>query len=46
MAPGEYVAEDDLVGHQWKEKPLVLPRLDPPIVGECRGEGGGKRADG
>jgi len=28
MAPVAYVAEDDLVGHQWKEKPLVLPRLD------------------
>jgi len=28
MAPAAYVAEDGLVGHQWKEKPLVLPRLD------------------
>jgi len=33
MAPAAYVAEDGLVGHQWKEKPLVLPRLDP----QCRG---------
>jgi hypothetical protein len=24
MAPAAYVAEDDLVGHQWEEKPLVL----------------------
>ena len=32
MAPAAYVAEDGLVGHQWKEKPLVLPRLDP----QCR----------
>jgi len=33
MAPAEYVAEDGLVGHQRKGKPLVLPRLDP----QCRG---------
>jgi len=31
MAPAAYVAEDGLVGHQWEEKPLVLPRLDPPV---------------
>jgi hypothetical protein len=24
MAPGAYVAEDGLVGHQWEERPLVL----------------------
>jgi hypothetical protein len=24
MAPAAYVAEDGLVGHQWKERPLVL----------------------
>jgi len=29
MAPEAYVAEDVLVEHQWEEKPLVLPRLDP-----------------
>jgi len=29
MAPAAYVAEDGLVGHQWKKKPFVLPRLDP-----------------
>jgi len=41
MAPAAYVAEDGLVGHQWKENPWVLPRLDPPSVGECqRGEAG------
>jgi len=31
-----YLAEDGLVGHQWKGKPLVLPRLDP----QCRGMSG------
>jgi len=29
MAPAAYVAEDSLVRHQWKEKPLIRPRLDP-----------------
>jgi len=28
--PVFYVAEDGLAGYQWKEKPLVLPRPDPP----------------
>jgi len=41
MAPTAYVAEDGLVGHQWEEKPLVLPRLDPH-VGECQGRESGK----
>jgi len=34
MAPAAYVAEDGLVEPQWKEKPLVLPRLDTPSVRE------------
>jgi len=38
MAPVAYVAEDGLVGHQWEEKLLVLPRLDPPRVKECQSE--------
>jgi len=33
MAPVAYLPEDSLVGHQWKEKLLVLLRLDP----QCRG---------
>jgi len=42
MAPAAYVVEFGLVGHQWKEKPLVLPRLDP----QCRGgSGDGKGVD-
>jgi len=31
MAPAAYAAEDDLVGHQWEEEPLILPRLDAPM---------------
>jgi len=36
MAPAAYVADDGLIGHQWEEKALVLPRLDPS-VGEFQG---------
>ena len=32
MAPATYVAENDLVGHQWKERPLV----PCPSVGNAR----------
>jgi len=28
MALAAYVAEDGLVGHQWEDKPLILPRLN------------------
>ena len=31
MAPAEYVAEDDLVGHLWKEQPLGLREFDAPV---------------
>jgi len=31
MAPAAYVAEDGFVGHQWEDKSLVRPRLDPPV---------------
>jgi hypothetical protein len=30
LVPAAYVAEDDFVGHQWEEKPLVLSR--PMII--------------
>jgi len=33
MASNTYVVEDGLVGHQWKEKPLVLPRFDSQLKG-------------
>jgi hypothetical protein len=29
--PSAYVAEDDLVGHQWEEWPLVLWDFDFPM---------------
>jgi hypothetical protein len=31
MVIATYVAEDDLVGCQWEEKPLILRRLDAPV---------------
>jgi hypothetical protein len=36
MASATYVAEDVLVGHQWEERPLVLGRLDAPVLGNAR----------
>jgi len=44
MAPAAYVTEDGLVGHQRKDKPLALLRMDP----HCRGipGGGAGRGDG
>jgi len=42
MTPAAYVAEDGLVGHQWDEKPLVLPMLDPPQCKGMSGQGDGK----
>jgi len=35
MAPTAYVAEDGLVGHQWKKNSFVLPSV-APSVGECQ----------
>jgi hypothetical protein len=31
MALATYVVENDLVGHQWEERPLVLSRSYAPI---------------
>ena len=31
MALATYVAEDDLVGHQWEEWPLGLKGFDAPV---------------
>jgi hypothetical protein len=31
LAPAPYVAEDDLVGHQWEERPLGLRVSDAPV---------------
>jgi hypothetical protein len=39
MAPGAYVAEDVLVGHQWEERPFLGPvKVLGPSVGECQGQ--------
>jgi hypothetical protein len=37
MALAAYVTEHGLVGHQWEERPLVLPvKALFPSVGECQ----------
>jgi hypothetical protein len=34
FAPAEYVTEDDIVGHQWKERPFGPVKVLCPSVGE------------
>jgi hypothetical protein len=34
MSLAAYVSEDDLVGHQWKERPTGLANLICPSTGE------------
>jgi hypothetical protein len=46
-----YVAEDGLVGHHWKERPLGLANFICPNTGEFEGQeagvgGWGSRAEG
>ena len=36
MAPTAYVAEHSLVGQKWEERPLVLWRLDDPVMGNTK----------
>jgi hypothetical protein len=36
MALAAYVAEDDLVGHQWEERPLGLRLFDAPVYCNAR----------
>ena len=36
MSLAAYVAEDGLVGHHWKERPLVLQTLYAPVQGNTR----------
>ena len=33
-----YVAEDDLVGHHWEERPLGLANFIYPTTGKCQGQ--------
>jgi hypothetical protein len=47
-----YVSEDDLVGHQWKERPIGLANFICPSTGEHQGQelgvgwGGGEWGEG
>jgi hypothetical protein len=36
MPLAAYVAEDELVNHQWEERPLVLQRLYALVQGNAR----------
>jgi hypothetical protein len=36
MSLAAYVAEDGLVGHQWKERPSVLGIFYVPVQGNAR----------
>ena len=36
MTLAAYVAEDGLVSHHWKERPLVLQTLYAPVKGNAR----------
>jgi hypothetical protein len=36
MTLAAYVAEDGLVGHQWKERSLVIQILYAPVQGNTR----------
>jgi hypothetical protein len=38
MSLAAYVSEDDLVGNQWKERPIVLANFICPSTGERQGQ--------
>jgi hypothetical protein len=38
MSLAAYVSEDGLVGHQWKERPIVHADLICLSKGECQGQ--------
>jgi hypothetical protein len=38
MSLALYVAEDILVSHHWKERPLGLANFVCPSTGECQGQ--------
>jgi hypothetical protein len=38
MSLAAYVAEDGLVGHHWKERPLGLAKFICLSTGECQGQ--------
>jgi hypothetical protein len=41
MALVAYLADNGLVGHQWKERPLVLLKIICLIIGDCQGQEAG-----
>ena len=41
MSLAAYVAEDDLVGHHWEERPLGLANFICPRTGECQDQEAG-----
>jgi hypothetical protein len=38
MSLAAYVSDDDLVGHQWKERPIGLANFLCPSTGERQGQ--------
>ena len=38
MSLAAYIAEDDLVGHHWEERPLGLANFICLSTGECQGQ--------
>jgi hypothetical protein len=38
MSLAAYVSEDGLVGHQWKERPIVSANFICPSTGELQGQ--------
>jgi hypothetical protein len=42
MSLAAYVSEDDLVGHQWKERPIGLANFICLSTGECQGKKWGR----
>jgi hypothetical protein len=36
MVPDTYVAEEDIIWHQWEGRPFVLQSLDAPVLGYAR----------
>ena len=41
MSLAAHVAEDGLVGHHWKERPLGIANFIRPDTGECQGQEAG-----
>jgi hypothetical protein len=50
MSLAAYISEDDLIGHQWKERSIGLAKFICLCTGECQGQevgvGGGYWGEG